>query len=188
MIYETGKQFSSKDNKREEIQQGDYEDCGFSGLYFSGFDLSGYKFSNCDFRDCDFSNAKIHRTVFREVIFKNCKLMGVNFENAHSFNISFSFEECVLDHSSFYQLDIRKTIFKNCSLKDADFSETNLLYSLFDHSDLAGAIFDQTILDNANFITAVNFSIEPNKNHLKKTKFAKDNLSGLLNSFNIIIE
>ena len=188
MIYEAGKNFSSKQYKPEQIEQGDYEECEFLGIDFSNHNLADFKFSNCDFIECDLSNVKLNQTAFRDVNFKNCKMMGLNFEDAHSFNISFRFEDCILDHSSFYQLDIRKTIFKNCSLKEVDFTETNLSSSFFDNSNLINAVFDRTILDHANFKNAVNFSIDPNKNQLKKTKFAKDNLAGLLNQLQIIID
>lgn len=188
MIYENGKSFSSKDCKPEQIEKGDYEECEFIGLDFSNQNWSDYKLSNCDFVECDLSNVKLHQTAFRDVNFKNCKMIGLNFEDAHSFNISFKFEDCVLDHSSFYQLDIRKTIFTNCSLKEVDFTETNLSNSFFNNSNLIDAVFDRTILDNANLKNALHFSIDPNKNQLKKTKFSKDNLSGLLNQLSIIID
>ena len=186
MNYFSEQKFTKTD--AEKLEKADYENCVFTEINLSGQDLSDYKFSDCDFRDCDLSNAKINHTAFRDVTFKNCKLIGLNFEDAHSFNISFKFEDCIMDHSSFYQLDIRKTIFKNCSLKEADFTETNLSNSFFDNSVLTSAVFDRTILDNANLKNAINFSIDPNKNQLKKTKFAKDNLAGLLDRLQIIIE
>ena len=73
-------------------------------------------------------------------------------------------------------------------MKEADFTEANLSNSFFDHSNLTDAVFDRTILDNANLKNAINFSIDPTKNQLKKTKFAKDNLAGLLDRLNIMIE
>lgn len=114
-------------------------------------------------------------------------MIGIAFEDANQFNISFRFDHCVLNHASFYELDIRKTVFKDCELREADFTESNLASSVFDHSDLSGAIFDRSILDQADFRTARDFSINPNQNQLKKTKFAKDNLSGLLDQLNIVI-
>ncbi|MNY34865.1 Pentapeptide repeats (8 copies) [compost metagenome] len=94
----------------------------------------------------------------------------------------------MLNHSSFYQLDIRKTVFKNCRLQEVDFTEANLSNSFFDDSNLTNAVFDRTILDQANLKNAINYSINPNKNQLKKTKFAKDNLAGLLDQLQIIID
>lgn len=93
-----------------------------------------------------------------------------------------------MNHSSFYQLDIRKTVFKNCILNEADFTEANLSNSVFTDSNLSNAVFDRTILDNSDFRNAIDFSIDPNQNQLKKTKFSQDNLSGLLDRLNIIIE
>ena len=186
MIYFSEQSYTKNDVKKLEIA--DYDDCSFTGCSFADQNLSDFKFSGCDFTDCDFSNAKISQTAFRDVAFNNCKMIGLNFDEAHSFNISFRFDTCVLDHSSFYQLDIRKTVFKNCSLREVDFTEANLVSAVFDHSDLTDAVFDRTVLDSADLRNAVHFSIDPAKNQLKKTKFAKDNLSGLLDKLNIIIE
>jgi Uncharacterized low-complexity proteins len=186
MDYFSEQKFTKLDTNK--IPKADYDNCVFKECNFANQDLSDYKFSDCDFKDCDFSNVKINQTAFRDVVFKNCKLIGINFEDAHQFNISFRFENCLMNHSSFYQLDIRKTMFKNCSLNEADFTETNLSSSVFTDSDLTNAIFDRTILDNSDFRDAINFSIDPNQNQLKKTKFSKDNLSGLLDGLNIIIE
>lgn len=188
MIYEAGKKISFKDYNADQIEKGEYEECEFLGINFSGHDLSDYRFSGCDFKDCDFSNAKILRTALREIVFKNCKLIGINFEDAHPFNLSFRFEDCILNHSSFYKLDIRKTVFKNCSLNEADFTETDLSNSVFQGCDLTSAVFDRTILESSDFRNASNFSINPNHNQLKKAKFSRNNLSGLLSGFQITIE
>ena len=55
----------------------------------------------------------------------------------------------------------------------SDFSETILSKSTFDNCDLKYAIFDQTNIENANFITAFNFEINPSKNKIKKAKFSE---------------
>ena len=186
MDYFSEQKFTKPDTSK--VIKADYDNCVFTDCNFADQDLSGYKFSDCDFRDCDLSNVKISQTAFLDVVFRNCKLIGINFEDAHQFNTSFRFEDCLMDHSSFYQLDIRKTIFKTCSLKEADFTETNLSNSVFTDTDLTNAVFDRTILESTDFRTAENFSINPNQNQLKKTKFAKDNIYGLLKDLNIVIE
>ena len=115
-------------------------------------------------------------------------MIGVNFEDCNQFNISFRFNDCILDHSSFYQLDVRKTVFKNCTMREVDFTESNLSNSVFDHSDLLNAVFERSVLDGTDFRNAEHFSINPNQNQLKKTRFSKDNLMGLLDQLNIVIE
>ncbi|MBV1923330.1 MAG: pentapeptide repeat-containing protein, partial [Flavobacteriaceae bacterium] len=64
--------------------------------------------------------------------------------------------------------DISKLKFDNCNCKDA--------------------IFNQTIMEQTDFRTSYNFTIHPEKNNINKAKFTKENVSGLLASYNILIE
>lgn len=187
MKYIQGSAFSAKDTKPTELILGEYEDCDFSGLDFSEFDFSDYKFSNCNFNDCDLSNVKISGTALRTVTFYNCKMIGLSFDDVNAFNLSLQFEKCILDHSSFYQVDVRKTLFRDCTLRETDFTLCNLASAVFTDSDLLNAVFSRTNLEAADLRTARNFSINPNKNTLKKAKFSKDNLEGLLYQVLIII-
>lgn len=102
--------------------------------------------------------------------------------------LQLSFKECQLSFSSFYQLKIPKTQCVNCNLEEVDFTETDLNTSLFDTCDLKNAIFEQTNLEKANFITSINFDINPENNRLKGARFSKENVVGLLQKYNIVIE
>jgi len=51
-------------------------------------------FSECIFESCDFSNASLVGTGFREVKFKQCKMLGLNFEHCNNFLLDFQFEGC----------------------------------------------------------------------------------------------
>jgi uncharacterized protein YjbI with pentapeptide repeats len=73
-------------------------------------------------------------------------------------------------------------------LQEADFSECELNSAIFDNCDLFNATFDQTNLEKADFRTAMNFRIDPERNKLKKARFSKSHLSGLLEKYDILIE
>jgi fluoroquinolone resistance protein len=60
--------------------------------------------------------------------------------------------------------------------------------STFDHCDLSGAVFQESILEKADFRSAMHYSIDPGRNRLKKAKFSLAGLSGLLDQFDIVIE
>ncbi len=76
----------------------------------------------------------------------------------------------------------------NSELHDIDFTNADLSNIQFSRCDLSRSTFDQTLLEKTDFTTAIHFSINLEKNKVKKAKFAKDNLRGLLDSFDIIIE
>jgi fluoroquinolone resistance protein len=52
---------------------------------------------------------------------------------------------------------------------------------------LAGATFDNTNLEKADFTTAFNYLIDPDTNRIKKAKFALPGVLALLNKHDIVI-
>ena len=81
-----------------------------------------------------------------------------------------------------------KTRFKDTSLKGVDFGGADLKQSKFLEADLEEAIFYNTNIQEVDFTTAYNYSIDLSQNQIKKARFSKDGLAGLLNQFDIIID
>jgi uncharacterized protein YjbI with pentapeptide repeats len=165
----------------------DYEACIFTNCNFSKANLRTISFSECEFIECDFSNAKLDETAFKDIHFKNCKLLGLRFDSCNPFLLAFNFTNCTLNFSSFYQLNIENTRFMNCKMQEVDFAETNLTKVLFDNCDLKKTIFENTNLFKANLSTALNFDINPVRNNIKKAKFSKNNIIGLLSEYDLEI-
>jgi uncharacterized protein YjbI with pentapeptide repeats len=69
-----------------------------------------------------------------------------------------------------------------------DFGAADLSSANFAGSDLSAALFEQTNLQKADFRSAYNFLIDPDINHMKKARFTKDGLAGLLTKYDLIIE
>jgi len=182
------KTFERNDLTSGPLIKGEYENCIFANCNFSENDLSGFKFIDCRFNTSNLSLVKLNKTVFREVKFTDCKMLGLRFDTCHEFGLSFSFEGCQLDHSTFYQTKIKKTIFKNSRLIETDFSECDLAGSLFDNCDLTRANFENTNLEKADFRTSYNYSIDPEINRIRKAKFSISGISGLLDKYDIDIE
>lgn len=172
--------YQDVDFRKEKLAVGEYEICQFKNCIFSELDLAGNSFTECEFINCDFSNAIGKNIIMREVIFKNCKLLGFRFDQCDPFLLSFSFEDCFLNFTSFYKLKIKRTKFLNCIMQQSDLSEADLSSSHFDNCDMQFAIFQNTNLTGANFLSARNFIIDPEENLLKGAKFSSGNLAGLL--------
>lgn len=85
-------------------------------------------------------------------------------------------------------MKIPGTSFRGSNLTEADFSECDLTGSSFPDCDLNGALFDNTNLEKVDFLTAVNYTLDPERNRLKKTRFSAGGLHGLLGKYDIIIE
>ncbi|HEY5826187.1 MAG TPA: pentapeptide repeat-containing protein, partial [Cyclobacteriaceae bacterium] len=142
---------------------------------------------DCEFRDCNLSMAKLRSTSLKEVKFKDCKLIGLRFDECQEFLFAVNFENCALNLSSFYRRKMKGTRFRNSTLHEVDFTEADISQSLLENCDLNGAIFDNTILEKADFRTAFNYSIAPDSNYIKKARFSVDGIAGLLDKYNIDI-
>src|SRR5688572_17941977 len=103
------------------LSAGDYENCEFVSCDLSNADLTGFRFLDCHFTASNLSMAKLVKTVIQGAVFKDCKLLGMNFSTCNQFGLSFSFQSCQLDHCSFFTTNIKKTKFTNCRLHGTDF-------------------------------------------------------------------
>lgn len=90
--------------------------------------------------------------------------------------------------SSFYQLKLKNIQFIDCKLIEVDFTESDLTEVSFDSCDLDRAIFFDSILEKADFRTVSRLIMDPERNRIKKAKFSKENIAGLLTKYDIIIE
>lgn len=170
------------------LSKGEYENCIFKNCDFSEANLSDCKFIDCTFAGCNLSMTKVDRSAFQDVVFSECKLLGLRFDTANAFGFSVSFTSCQLNHASFFRLKLRKVRFSNCQMEGADLGECDLTEALFDRCELQNAIFDNTILEKADLRTATGFSIDPEKNKLKKARFAQSGLAGLLDKHQIQVD
>lgn len=180
--------FQAIDYTGEKLNKAEYENCSFVNCVFSTTDISNLSFTDCVFENCDLSNAKLKNAAFRDVKFKESKLVGLHFQNCSEFLFSVEFTNCQLNLSSFYKRNLKRAKFKNCALHEVDFTEADLMASIFDNCDLAGAIFENTNLQQVDFRTSFNYSIDPELNRIKKAKFSRSEVVGLLNKYNIEIE
>ena len=63
-----------------------------------------------------------------------------------------------------------------------------MIQAKFDETDLKSAVFNRTNLQAANFLTAFNYSIDPEMNNIRKAKFSTQGIHGLLAKYDIKIE
>lgn len=169
------------------LAKGEYERCTFKQCDFANANVSSYKFIECTFAGCNLSLMNLAKTSLQDVHFKDCKMLGLRFDQCHDFALSFTFDSCILHDASFFRLKLKKTIFRNCQLRHADFTECDLTQALFDSCDLCDTTFDHTILEKADFTTSFNYIIDLESNRVKKAAFSQNGLHGLLMKYDIII-
>jgi len=185
--YFEGVSYKKADFTKKPLPAGSYENCIFDGCDFSGTDLSNIKFTDCEFIVCNLSLAKLNNTALRDIKFHECKMLGLLFDNCNKFGFSVSFTNCILNHSSFYQVNIKGAKFIHTQLQEVDFTESDLSGAVFDNCNLDRAIFQHTLLEKSDFSTAYGYAIDPEVNRLKKAKFSKAGLTGLLYKYDLEI-
>ena len=187
LTFWTEQEFIKEDYRQTKLPKGDYENCRFVDCLFSEGYLDNQNFVECTFEGCDFTNANISHSIFNTVSFVGCKMVGLRFETCDPLLLSIHFEGCNLSLASFYGMELPQTLFTNCKMHQVDFSETHLRGSSFPETDLENAIFDQTDLEQVDFVSAFNFNIDPSKNKVRKAKFSKEGLIGLLKKYDIAV-
>lgn len=180
--------YEGLDRREEPAQPCEYYKCTFVRCNFEKADLSGVDLDECVFEECDLTMAKFNNSGMRDVVFRKCKLMGVDFSVCNPFRFGASFNDCVMTYSIFYKLKIPRTVFRDCRLGEAVFGEADLTSAVFDNCSLAGADFAFANLEKADMRTARHYTIDPEKTRLRKARFSYPALLGLLSKYDIITD
>lgn len=171
-----------------EISNREFDTCRFLNCDFSNSVFTDCAFIDCTFQSCNLSMAKLPKSRLETVAFKDCKLLGIRFDECDDFLFGVDFYGSTLDYSWFNGKKMKETGFNRGSFKGVNFSNCDLTKAGFWETDLDGAIFDNTILSGADFSTAYNYKIDPEYNPMQKAVFSSSGISGLLEKYDIRIE
>lgn len=180
--------FENSSFAEQQIKENVYENCTFLKCDFSNAKLISCQFIDCFFVDCNLSMIDLNRSTLYNVEFKNSKILGVKFNRCNDFIFEVTFINCILDYSSFEKRKMKQTLFKDSSLKGVDFLQADLSQSSYTNCNLEDAVFYHSNLQEVDFTSSYNYNIDLDENNIKKARFSKEGLLGLLNKYNIIIE
>lgn len=180
--------FEKIDYSKTVITDTEFDSCVFKNCNFSHCDLSNNDFLDCRFESCNLSMVKAGNTAMRNAEFLNCKVVGLDFSRCAEFLFAVGFKNCTLNYSSFFKRKLKKTIFDECIIREANFTEADLAGVSFTNCDLLNTVFNHTNLGGADLTTAINYSISPEFNNIKKAKFSLLGIRGLLDNYDITIE
>ena len=172
--------YENIDYSKEKLPLDTYDGCRFIRCNFAGVHLSNQNFLECVFEECNLSNTYVKSSSFKDVTFDHCKIIGVLFGECNPFLLEFKFLNSQVNMCSFYALNLKKICFDHCIVQETDFTEADLTGAIFKNCDLTDSHFERSILLNADFSTAENYSFIPEINKLKGAKFSADGLRGLV--------
>jgi fluoroquinolone resistance protein len=135
------------------------------------------KVSNCEFADVSFTDTKLISVNWTEATWPRIRRQGL-----------LQFDNCVLNHSTFIGLSLQKCTMNKCLAKNVDFREADLSEADLSHTDFSESLFGQTNLIGADFRHAVNYTIDPGSNQIRKAKFTMPEATSLLYCMDIQLE
>ncbi|MCT4615018.1 MAG: pentapeptide repeat-containing protein [Marinifilaceae bacterium] len=144
-----------------------YENCKFLNIEFKDEDLSRKKFIDCEFSECSLCNISFVDTNLSNVLFKFCKILGVNFTGLNDIVLSMRFVKSSLDYSTFESMNLTYSSFDSSSLKAVDLSNSDMSGIKIYNCDLTDAVFFRTKLIKTNFSESYNLFINPVNNIMK---------------------
>ncbi len=182
-------QFADMDISKQQLSEIEFDGCCFTRCNFSGAVLSRCNFVDCEFEHCDLNLVDLGYSKFADVVFSHCKLRGVDWARVSWPRVLFSaplqFQQCLLDDASFYGVQLPELIMENCRARHADFRDADLSKASFCRSDLGGAQFANTVLEEADFCEAQDYHIDIFHNRIKGAKFSRYDALSLLDSLEI---
>jgi len=187
--------FKSVACDNESITSVFFESCRFEHCSFAETQFKKCKFHNCTFNRCDLNLAQVEESAFSQVLFDNCKLVGINWVKAAWGKYdallklkAVDFKHCVLNYSVFMGMNLNGSMLKNCMAKEVDFSDALLRQADCTHTDFTDSRFCHTDLTEADFRSASNYHIPPHTNTLKNARFSLPEAMALLYALDIQIE
>jgi fluoroquinolone resistance protein len=171
----------------ETVRAKEFEECEFNGCSFIGCKFEKCKFINCKFNGCVISAINPVDSFCTDVEFSKCKVIGCDWTRASQIH-GLNFAECQINYSNFATLKLPKVKMIDCEAKEVDFTETDLSGGSFNGTDFERSIFFKTNLTKADLKRAINYSIDPRNNTLKKTKFSLPEALSLLSCLDIVID
>ncbi|MFT6977680.1 MAG: fluoroquinolone resistance protein [Shewanella psychromarinicola] len=166
-----------------------FERCQFIQCDLSQSDFNHCQFIECVFSQCNLSVLSVVATEFDDVIFRDCKAIGIDWTKAQwpqfMTQTSIKFEQCLLDGSNFYSLHLPEIILVDCRAHDVDFREANLSKADLRRTDFTLSQFSHTNLSGANFTDASNYHIDITRNEVKQAIFSRFEALSLLEGLDI---
>ena len=164
----------------------EYYDCVFSNCDFNNLKICNTKFEGCEFVNCNLSLTTFASAIF-DSVFKDCHMLGCNLSLLNVFSGGLQFNGCNLNYANFSQLNMKGLKFHGCSIVEATFSNAKVKNSIFHDCNLERTDFGGADITMCDFETSYNFTINPNDTKLRKARFSKDQLEGLVAHLGIII-
>jgi len=185
--YYVDRRFANLTCQDAELKDIEFFECRFEGCKFLRTVFRRCRFEQCVFEKCDVSLLRVPESRFVGVRFLHAKLLGIDWTQAAT-PLTLAFHGSNVSHSMFILLSLQKMEMVECVAREVDFTGTNLTRANLAKTDFLGSRFVDTNLEYADFSKAVNYSIDPRTNRLKKAVFSMPEAASLLSAFDVVLK
>jgi fluoroquinolone resistance protein len=165
-----------------------YNRCTFKNSIFNKTNFTDVTFQDCEFQNSELLLCHIDGTTFDNVLFKSCKLTGINFTESATFGFAPDFIECLLDSCIFYANTLSNQHFTETTIRNTDFSNCMMKTTEFSNTRFQSCSFLGCNLEKADFRTASGYVIDPSANKLKGARFSLPEAASFLHYLGITVE
>lgn len=191
MEYYEGQHFQDICWEGELIQNQEFVECRFDGCVLERCKFSGCRFTDCVFSQCRVAELSFEDTILLDCGFEACHLVGINWSlllgGGFMFPIT-SFQNCHLKYNYFTDMNFRKFDFSQNEIVASMFGDCVLTESSFQGCELDRTEFFRCDLTRADFRQATGYQIDLETNQLKKAKFSCPEAIRLLDGLGIVVE
>ena len=151
----------------QELDPVELYDCEIRGARLNATTLRRWVFENCLFKDSDLSGLVLNQCVFQSCRFEGCKLIGSDWRQNQSLLLQVRFSSCDLSLSWMNNLHFDQLLMENCQCSEVDFSRSQLIQSKWVRSNVKGALFEESQLQEAHLVGALNEQFNPQSSNLR---------------------
>jgi fluoroquinolone resistance protein len=183
-----GQLFTAMHLTEEAIAGKEFDHCVFQKCRFLSCTFRGCRFMDCTFKESLLSAIKFIDCSFMETVFRDSKIMGIDWTMAGKSLRGMHFLKCDISQTLFGHVKLLHLVMTDCTAKEVDFTCADCSKADFEGTDFERSVFHGTNLTEASFKRACNYAIDSRSNTLKKTKFSLPEAVSLLRSLDIVLE
>ena len=158
----------------QELDPVELYDCEIRGARLNSSMLRRWVFENCLFKDSDLSALVLNQCVFQNCRFEGCKLIGSDWRQNQSLLLQVRFSSCDLSLSWMSDLKFDQLLIEDSQCSEVDFSRSQLTQSKWIKSDVRGALFEESQLQGAHLVGALNEQFNPQISNLRGATLSID--------------
>jgi uncharacterized protein YjbI with pentapeptide repeats len=155
------------DVSNQELDPVELYECEIRGARLNGVTLRRWVFENCLSKDSDLSTLILKQCVFQNCRFEGCKLIGSDWRQNQSLLLQVRFYACDLSLSWMSDLHFDQWVVDECQCTEVDFSRSQLLKSKWIKTNVSGALFEESQLQESDLVGALHEGFHPDVSNLK---------------------